>query len=57
MITAMTYVFMFAVIAALLAFEAVRMMVRDGRGPQRPPSSHFEDPRFHSPGGVSGRLG
>ncbi|WP_372727582.1 hypothetical protein [Nocardioides sp.] len=53
----MTYVFMFAVIAALLAFEAVRMMVRDGRGPQRPPSSHFEDPRFHSPGGVSGRLG
>ena len=49
MITAMTYVLMFAVIAALLAFEAVRLMIRDGRGPQRPPSSHYEDPRFVAP--------
>jgi hypothetical protein len=50
MITAMTFLMILTVLSVLLAFESVRMVVRDGRGPQRPPRSHADDPRYHSPG-------
>lgn len=46
----MTYLMLFLVVAVALSLESVRLMVRDGRGPQRPPASHLDDPRFHSPG-------
>lgn len=49
MITDMTYLIIFLALSALLAAESVRLVLRDGRGPQRPPRSHFEDPRFRSP--------
>jgi len=45
----MTYLILLAVIALLLSAESIRLAVRDGRGPQRPPRSHLDDPRFHSP--------
>ena len=45
----MTYLVILAAIAVLLSGETVWLAVRDGRGPQRPPRSHLEDPRFHSP--------
>jgi hypothetical protein len=49
MITAMTYLILFLVVAALMSVETVRMMFHDGRGPLRPPRSHYDDPRFRSP--------
>jgi hypothetical protein len=49
MITAMTFLIILLAIAAVLSVEAVRLVIRDGRGPQRPPASHYEDPRFDSP--------
>ena len=45
----MTYLMLFLAVAVALSLESVRLMIRDGRGPQRPPVSHVEDPRFHSP--------
>jgi hypothetical protein len=50
MITAMTFLMILTVMAVLLAAESVRMVLRDGRGPQRPPRSHADDPRYHAPG-------
>lgn len=49
MITAMTFLMILLVVAAVMAVETVRAVLHDGRGPQRPPSSHFQDPRFRSP--------
>ncbi|MCW2843443.1 MAG: hypothetical protein JWN22_1359 [Nocardioides sp.] len=49
MIAAMTFIVILLAIAAVLSFEAIRLVIHDGRGPQRPPASHFEDPRFRSP--------
>jgi hypothetical protein len=49
MITAMTYLIMFLLVAAVMSAETIRLLFHDGRGPQRPPRSHFEDPRFRSP--------
>jgi hypothetical protein len=49
MITAMTFLMILLVVSALMAVETVRVVFHDGRGPQRPPSSHFQDPRFRSP--------
>jgi len=46
----MTYLMIFAVVAVLLSAETIRLAVRDGRGPQRPPRSHPDDARFRSPG-------
>ena len=46
----MTYLLILLVIVAVMSVESIRLMVRDGRGPQRPPASHLDDPRFHSPG-------
>ena len=45
----MTYVMLFLLVAVVMSAETIRMMIRDGRGPQRPPVSHLEDPRFRSP--------
>jgi hypothetical protein len=49
MITAMTFIVILLVLAALLAADTVRLVLTDGRGPQRPPSSHFQDPDFVAP--------
>ncbi len=49
MITAMTYLIVFLLVAAVMSAETIRLLLHDGRGPQRPPGSHFEDPRFRSP--------
>ncbi len=49
-ITAMTFsVLLLAASRRPSAVEAVRLVLHDGPGPQRPPASHFEDPRFHAP--------
>lgn len=49
MITAMTFVLILLTVAALLSADTVRRVLHDGRGPQRPPVSHFEDPDFLAP--------
>ena len=49
MITAMTFLILLSVVAALMIAGTLRLLVHDGRGPQRPPASHFQDPRFRSP--------
>jgi hypothetical protein len=49
MITAMTYLIVFLLVAAAMSAETIRLLFHDGRGPQRPPRSHFDDPRFRSP--------
>ena len=49
MITAMTFLILLSVIAVLMIAGTLRLLVHDGRGPQRPPASHFQDPRFRSP--------
>jgi hypothetical protein len=45
----MTYLMILLAIVVLMSIETLRLAVRDGRGPQRPPASHVEDPRFRSP--------
>ena len=37
------------VTVAALSVETLRRVLHDGRGPQRPPVSHFEDSRFLPP--------
>jgi hypothetical protein len=49
MITAMTYLMILLLIVAAMSVETIRLIARDGRGPQRPPVSHFEDDRFVAP--------
>ena len=49
MITAMTFLIILLVVAAVLAAGAVRLVLHDGQGPQRPPVSHFQDPDFMAP--------
>lgn len=49
MITAMTFLMILLLIVAALSAVTIRLIRRDGRGPQRPPVSHFEDTRFVSP--------
>lgn len=46
----MTFLLILLVVAAALSVETLRLVFRDGRGPQRPPLSHFEDPQFRAPG-------
>ena len=48
-ITAMTYLMILLLIVVAMSVQSVRLIVRDGRGPQRPPVSHFEDARFRAP--------
>lgn len=49
MITAMTFLILLLLVAAALVAATVRLIVHDGRGPLRPPASHFEDSRFVAP--------
>jgi hypothetical protein len=49
MITAMTFLLILLVVAAVLSAETVRRVIHDGQGPQRPPVSHFQDPDFIAP--------
>jgi hypothetical protein len=49
MITAMTFIILLLVVAAILAADTVRLVLHDGQGPQRPPVSHFQDPDFIAP--------
>ena len=44
----MTFLMILLLIAVALSVGTVRLIARDGRGPQRPPVSHFEDARFLS---------
>lgn len=45
----MTFLMILLLIAVAMSVGTVRLIVRDGRGPQRPPVSHFVDTRFVSP--------
>lgn len=38
-----TYLILLALFAAVMAYESVRMVLRDGRGPTQPPASHHPD--------------
>lgn len=49
MITAMTFLILLLLVATALVVATVRLIVHDGRGPLRPPASHFEDNRFLAP--------
>jgi hypothetical protein len=49
MITAMTYLLILLVIAAVMAAQTIKLLFHDGRGPAAPPSSHFRDPQFSAP--------
>ncbi|MFC6343170.1 hypothetical protein ACFP8W_14365 [Nocardioides hankookensis] len=49
MITAMTFLMILLFVVVALSVASVALIVRDGRGPQRPPVSHFEDARFVAP--------
>ena len=49
MITAMTFIIILLAVAAFLSVDTVRRVLTDGRGPQRPPVSHFQDPDFLAP--------
>lgn len=45
----MTYLMILLLIVAAMSVASIRMLVRDGRGPQRPPVSHWDDARFRAP--------
>jgi hypothetical protein len=45
----MTFLMILLLAAVALSALTVRLVARDGRGPQRPPASHFVDNRFLSP--------
>lgn len=45
----MTYLMILLAIVVAMSAETIRLAVRDGRGPQRPPRSHLDDARFQSP--------
>ena len=45
----MIFILILLAVAAVLAADTVRLALRDGQGPQRPPVSHFQDPDFTAP--------
>lgn len=45
----MTFLMILLLIVVALSVASVLLVIRDGRGPQRPPVSHFEDSRFVAP--------
>jgi hypothetical protein len=49
MITAMTFLLILLVIAAVMAARTINLLVHDGRGPTAPPRSHYQDPQFTAP--------
>jgi hypothetical protein len=48
MTTELLILLLIVTVAALIA-ETIRRVAHDGRGPQRPPVSHFQDARFLPP--------
>jgi hypothetical protein len=46
----MTFLLILLALAVALSIETLRVTIHDGKGPQRPPASHFEDPQFRAPG-------
>ena len=48
-ITAMTFLMILLLVVVALSVASVYLIVRDGRGPQRPPVSHYQDSRFLGP--------
>jgi hypothetical protein len=51
----MTTLMILLAVAAVLSIVAIRDAIQDGRGPQRPPTSHFEDPQFQPPAAAGRR--
>ena len=49
MITAMTFLLILLTVAVLLSADTVRRVITDGRGSQRSPVSHYQDPAFIAP--------
>lgn len=49
MITAMTALILILAIAVVLSIQTIRLVLHDGMGSTRPPSSHFDDPQFRAP--------
>jgi hypothetical protein len=47
----MTALMVLAAVAMVICVLSLRVALRDGRGPQRPPRSHLEDPDFRAPSG------
>ena len=45
----MTFLFILLTVAVLMSADTVRRVITDGRGSQRPPVSHFQDPHFVAP--------
>ncbi|WP_155993283.1 hypothetical protein [Nocardioides sp. URHA0020] len=45
----MTFLMILLLVVVALSVASVALIFRDGRGPQRPPVSHFEDARFVAP--------
>jgi hypothetical protein len=45
----MTFLMILLLIVAAMSVASLQLIIRDGRGPQRPPVSHFEDARFVAP--------
>jgi len=45
----MTFLLIILVISAVMAAGTINLLIHDGRGPQGPPKSHYQDPRFSSP--------
>ena len=45
----MSFLILLLLVAAALSAATHRLIAHDGRGPQRPPASHFEDSRFLGP--------
>lgn len=45
----MTFLMILLVVAAAMAVATIRFIAHDGRGPQRPPTSHWDDARFRAP--------
>ena len=46
----MTFLMIFLALAVAISIQTLRVALHDGRGPQRPPRSHFDDGRFGAPG-------
>lgn len=45
----MTFLILMSLVAAVMITRTVLLVLHGGRGPQRPPASHFLDPDFLSP--------
>jgi hypothetical protein len=48
----MTFLMILLALAVAISIQTLRVALNDGRGPQRAPRSHFDDPQFRSPGRI-----